>query len=156
MNDQPDYSGIPMQPGEPLSEADQRLSALFAEMDKNQFEFLDQAGKRIIELSTALLGVLFAVTAFGDTFPPPYLVNAPFTQWLGVGVLGALVLALLCGVLTVQPRRYTHYESNLTEMRREWAGLFAAKAKWMRRAHWLFFAGAGLLALLIGALLLSA
>ncbi len=155
MNAKPDYD-IPMQQGQPLTDAEKRLNALFDEMDKKQLDFLDQAGKRIIELSTGLLGVLFAVTAFGDKFPPPYLAGNPAGRGLAAGVLALLVGALLCAVLTVQPRRYKFYEHNLTEMRREWEKLFTHKAAWLTRANWLFFAGTALLALLIGSLLLSA
>ena len=148
-----DYPDIPMQQGQPLSDSEKRLNALFDEMDKNQGDFLDQAGKRVIELCTGLLGILFAVTAFGKDFPPPYLKDNKFTQILVVGVLALLVGALLCAVLTVQPRKYKFYEHNLTEMRNEWVKLFTYKSTWMKWANWLFFAGTVLLALLIGVLI---
>lgn len=156
MSTQPDHSEVPLQAGKPLSDAEKRLNELFDEMDKKQLDFLDQAGKRVIELSTGLLGVLFAVTAFGDKFPPPYLASSPNVQWLAVGVLALLVGALLCAVLTVQPRKYKFYEHNLTEMRAEWVKLFTHKSAWLTRANWLFFAGTGLLAILIAVLILSA
>jgi hypothetical protein len=155
MNKQNDNSDIPMQPGKPLSDSEKRLNALFDEMDKKQLEFLDQAGKRIIELCTGLLGVLFAVVAFGGDFPPPYLQDNLITQLLVLGVLALLVGALLCAVLTVQPRKYKFYEHNLTEMRREWIQLFTYKSTWMKRANWLFFSGTLLLAVLIAVLILK-
>jgi hypothetical protein len=151
-----DRNEIPIQQGKPLSDADKRLKALFDEMDKQQFEFFDQAGKRIIELSTGLLGVLYAVIAFGDKFPPPYLQGNAVVQWLTLGILVVLVGALLCAVLTIQPRKYKFYESNLTGMRAEWQKLFTHKSTWFRWAHWLFYAGMVLLAVLIGMLILSA
>ena len=144
-----------MQKGQPLSDSEKRLKALFDEMDKKQLDFLDQAGKRIIELCTGLLGVLFAVTAFGSDFPPPYLKDNLLTQILVAGVLSLLVAALLSAVLTVQPRKYKFYEHNLTEMRNEWEQLFTYKSNWMRRANWLFFAGTVLLAVLIGVLIFN-
>ena len=155
MSNQSDYSGVPLQPGEPLNDSEKRLKALFDEMDKNQLNFLDQAGKRIIELCTALLGLLFAVTAFGKDFPPPYLKDNLLPQVLAGGVLALLVAALLCGVLTVQPRKYKYYEHNLSEMRTEWVKLFTYKSNWMRWATWLFFTGTLLLAGLIGLLIFN-
>jgi hypothetical protein len=155
MNTKLDYSDVPMQQGRPLSDSEKRLNALFDEMDKNQLDFLDQAGKRIIELCTALLGLIFAVIAFGEDFPPPYLNDSLLTQILVMGVLVLLVAALLCAVLTVQPRKYKFYEHNLTEMRKEWVQLFTYKSSWMRRSNWLFFAGTLLLAVLIGVLIFN-
>jgi uncharacterized membrane protein len=76
-------------------------------------------------------------------------------QLLVVGVLALLVASLLCAVLVVQPRKYTHYEYNLSEMQKEWEKLFTHKSGWMRRANWSFFAGTLLLAVLIGILILS-
>jgi hypothetical protein len=150
-----DYSDVPMQQGQKLSDSEKRLNALFDEMDKNQLDFLDQAGKRIIELCTGLLGLIFAVIAFGKDFPPAYLKDSLLTQILVMGVLVLLVAALLCAVLTVQPRKYKFYEHNLTEMRKEWVQLFTYKSSWMRRSNWLFFAGTLLLAVLIGVLIFN-
>ncbi len=151
-----DENGIPIYDGEELGPEDIRLNALFDEMKKNQLTFLDEAGKRIIELSTGLLGVLFAVTAFGKDFPPLYLKANPNTQWLAIAVLAVFVLALLFGVLTVQPRNYAFYESNLSEMRKELNKIVAYKSFCMQVATWAFFGGTLLLAFLIGSLVLAA
>ena len=75
------------------------------------------------------------------------------TQILLAGVLALLVAALLCAVLTIQPRKYRFYEHNLSEMRKEWVQLFTYKSNWLRRANWLFFAGTLLLAVSIGILI---
>jgi hypothetical protein len=155
MSDHLAHPDIPLQPGEPLTDSEKRLQALFDEMESKQLDFLDQAGKRIIELCTGLLGVLFAVTAFGKDFPPPYLKGDPGAQLLATAVLITLVAALLCAVVTVQPRKYRFYEHNLTEMRREWVDLYTRKSDWLRRANWLFFAGTTLLAILIVVLILG-
>jgi hypothetical protein len=144
---------IPMQQGKPLSDDDRRLKALFDDMRKGQLDFLDQASKRVIELSTGLLGVLFAVTAFGKDFPPPYLKSNPVTQYLALGVVTLLMLALLAGVRTIQPRAYTFPEADLTRMREELQTILAFKSRWMRMATWLFCTGAGLLAVLIASLI---
>jgi hypothetical protein len=147
---------IPVYPGEPLDPEDLRLRVLFDEMKKNQLTFLDEAGKRIIELTTGLLGLLFAVTAFGKDFPPPYLSAHPARQGLAVAALAAFALALLFGVLTVQPRNYAYYEHNLTGMETELKKITAYKSRCMIAAAWAFFAAALLLAVLVGALVLGA
>jgi cobalamin biosynthesis protein CobD/CbiB len=150
MSDQP-----PIIKGKPLSDEHKRLIALFDEMRKGQLTFLDEAGKRIIELSTGMLGILLAVAAFGKDFPPPYLKANPFVQILVVCTLAAFVLAVLAGVLTVQPREYDDYEHNLTEMRKQLKQIVTRKARWMKVANWLFFTGTVLLAVLIGILILG-
>jgi hypothetical protein len=150
MSDQP-----PILEGKPLSEEHKRLIALFDQMKKNQLTFLDEAGKRIIELSTGLLGVLFAVTAFGNNFPPPYLQANPLSRWLVVGVLLVFVLSLLFGVLTVQPRDYPYNDRNLTSMRDRLTDIVDYKSRLMKIATWLFFAGSTLLAALIAAVVLG-
>jgi hypothetical protein len=146
----------PILDGKPLSEEQIRLNVLFDEMKKNQLTFLDEAGKRVVELSTGLLGVLFAVTAFGKDFPPPYLKANPNSQWLAIAVLAIFILALLFGVLTVQPRNYGYYEYNLTRMRKELDKIVVYKSFCMQVATWAFFGGTLLLAVLIGTLVLGA
>ncbi len=54
-------------------EEKQRLKAIFADLEKNQPAFLDEAGKSIIERVATFLAILFGVTALAATFPPQYL-----------------------------------------------------------------------------------
>lgn len=154
MSDTP--NNVPVYEGKPPTDEQKRLDALFDEMKKGQLTFIDEAGKRIIELTTGLLGVLFAVTAFGNDFPPPYLEANPNTQWVVVLVLVVFVFALLFGVLTVQPRNYGYWEHNLTKMQEELEKIVNYKTFCMRAATWSFFAGTVLLAMLIASLVLSA
>ena len=116
---------------------------------------MDEAGKRIVELSTGLLGILFAVTAFGADFPPAYLQANPLRQGWVIAVLVALVAALLGGVLTVQPRSYRYSAHSLTDMRASLEAILAYKARWLKIATWLFFLGAALLAALVAGLVLG-
>jgi hypothetical protein len=148
--------GPPILEGKPPTDEQKRLVALFDELEKGQIEFLDQAGKRVIELSTGLLGVLFAVTAFGDKFPPPYLEDNGAAQVLAVLTLALFMSALLVGVWTVQPRRYRRYEHNVSEMRKELGEIIGFKSRRFKAASALFVLGALALASLIGAVLFSA
>jgi O-antigen/teichoic acid export membrane protein len=141
--------------GLPPSDAQKRLVVLFAELEKDQPSLLDQAGKRIIELCTAMLGILFAVMAFGKDFPPAYLGGHPLRKALAVAVLALYLLSLLSAVLTVQPRRYPYNEQNLTILSETWSRLLRYKITWMRIANWSFFAASLALALLIARLVLA-
>ncbi len=148
--------GPPILKGTPLTGEQKRLVALFDELEKGQIEFLDQAGKRIIELSTGLLGVLFAVTAFGDKFPPPYLEDNGAAQGLAVLTLAFLMGALLVGVWIVQPRRYRRYDHNVSEMRKELGEIIGFKSRRFKAASALFVLGSLTLALLIASVILCA
>ena len=144
-----DFSPIPIVDGGELSDADKRLIALFDKLEAGQLEFLDEAGKRVIEISTAMLALLFGVTAFGKDFPPPYLVGNAAAKWLALATLGFYLLALLAGVLAVQPRTYDRSHAGLDRLRDELARIVAYKMRWFRVGVWLFFAGSLTLAALI-------
>jgi hypothetical protein len=148
--------GAPILEGQPLSDEHKRLVALFDELEKKQLEFLDQAGKRVIELSTGLLGVLFAVTAFGDKFPPPYLEDNNAAQGLAVATLALYLGAMFMGVWTVQPRKYKRYLDNLSEMKKVLEQIIAHKSRSLQVAGALFWLGSLTLALLIASIILAA
>jgi ABC-type Fe3+-siderophore transport system permease subunit len=150
------FSSPPVSDSKPPSDEQKRLVTLFDDLDKGQLAFLDEAGKRIIELVTAILGILFAVTAFGDDFPPPYLENNTAAKILIVITLIFQLGALLAGVWAVQPRDYRRYEHNLTEMRKELNEIISHKARWLKIAGVLFVGGALSLATLIIAIVFSA
>jgi hypothetical protein len=135
---------------------EERLVELFAEIESKQLDFLDQAAKRIIELVTALLGILFAVIAFGSDFPPPYLAGNLVAKFLSGAALVCYLGALLVALWAVQPRDYKRYHHNLTEMREELHTMIADKARPLRVAGILFGVGSVLLAVLIGTVIWSA
>ncbi|MBX0330684.1 hypothetical protein K2Z83_23795 [Oscillochloris sp. ZM17-4] len=134
----------------------QRLTAFFAEAESKQVEFLDEAGKRIIELTTLLLGVLFTVVAFGDTYPPPYLTGHPVAKLISLVVLGCYVVAMLLGLRTVNPRDYKLYRHNLDGMRAELDRILENKKFSLFWAGVTFWLGSGFLALLISVIILAA
>ncbi|MBS1252941.1 MAG: hypothetical protein MAG451_01984 [Anaerolineales bacterium] len=142
----------PIYEGAPPTDEQKRLVALFDELEKKQVEFLDQAGKRVVELCTALLGVFFGVLAFGDKFPPPYLDGSLPAQILTLGTLVFYIAAMLASLYAVQPREYRRYQHNLTEMRKELANIISFKSRWVKVAGMLFFLGTVWLALLIVAI----
>lgn len=141
--------------GKPPSDEQRQLVTLFQELEKNQPEFLDEAGKRIIELTTALLGLLFAVTAFGKDFPPPYLAQHEWARWLAVIVLGLYLAAMFCGLWTVQPRDYKLFRHNLTGMREELDKMIANKSRNLRWAGIFFALGSLALVGLVAGLIIA-
>ena len=142
--------------GAPPTTEQQHLAAFFAEAERKQVEFLDEAGKRIIELTTLLLGVLFTVIAFGDKYPPPYLAGNPVAKLLGLVILGCYVVAMLLGLRTVHPRDYKLYRHNLDGMRAELDRILANKRRSLFWAGMTFWLGSVFLALLIGVIILAA
>ncbi len=146
---------IPVVQGRPLSPEENRLVAVYETLKTNQLDFLDAAGKRMIELSTGLLGLLLAAAAFGPDFPPDYLANNRALIIIAALVLFFLVGALLAGVLTVQPRRYS-IPPDLGRMREALEAIRSTKAFWMRVATWSYFLGAAGLALMTAMVLISA
>lgn len=150
MNDE-----TPVYDARPPDEEEKQLAAIFAELEKKQLDFLDEAGKRIVELSTALLGVFFAVVAFGEDFPPPYLQGNGLATWLTILILVFYVAAVIVAVHAIRPRPYKRYRHNLSAMRNELDRLIAAKARGVQQAGVLFVLGTLVLAVLVIALLLG-
>lgn len=146
----------PILEGSPPTAEQQSLALFFAESEKKQVDFLDEAGKRIIELTTLLLGVLFTVVAFGDKFPPPYLIGNPFNKAIGLTTLGCYVVAMLLGLRTVHPRDYRLYRYNLDAMREELDRIVSNKKRSLWWAGLTFWFGSACLALLIGRIILLA
>jgi hypothetical protein len=142
--------------GVPPTDAQKRLASFFAEAESKQVDFLDEAAKRIIELTTALLGVLFAVVAFGDTFPPPYLLNNPLAKFLSIVTLACYIVAMLLAFRAIQPRDYKLYRMNLDGMRDELDKIISHKKRPLWWAGALFWIASALLAFLIGTIILSA
>jgi hypothetical protein len=145
---------IPVSPSQPPDPADEALVALFDQIEKDQLHFLDEAGKRLIELSTALIGLQFGVAAFGSNFPPPYLMYSPALRFLFIGITLAYFLALLCGFRVVQPRQYNRYASNVTRLRQELDKITAHKAWWFRAGSILFVIATAALAVLVALIVL--
>ena len=146
----------PIQAGKPPTDEQKRLVAVFDEMERQQVEFLQEAGKRIIELVTALLGLLFAVMAFGGTFPPAYLQGNDLGKAVAVVTLVFYLAAMGFALRTVQPRKYQLYRHNLTEMRTEFDKIVAEKALSVQFAGACFGLGSVLLAGLIITIIFAA
>jgi uncharacterized membrane protein len=138
------------------TDEEKQLAALFRDIERGQLELLDSAAKRLIELDTGLLGILFAITAFGAKFPPPYLhgnhLAKAFLIISMVGYLGATFFALR----VMQPRSYVVSRFRLDDMRATLRTIIADRSRALRRGGLLFFTGTVSLVLLIGSIVVPA
>lgn len=137
-----------VQPRQPTEE-EKRLVSVFADIESRQLDFLDEAGKSIIERIATFLAVLFAVTAFGNDFPPKYLVHIPWSKYVVIGILLCYLLALGMGMWAIQPRKYSHYVHNVSGLQEEWDRLVTHKRRWVKWGGILFAAGTVALAVLV-------
>lgn len=135
--------------GQPLDEADVKLKTFFAELEVKQVEVLDTAGKSLIERIAALLAVLFAVTAFGSNFPPPYLKGNNLAKAMVVATLALYMAALFMGMLVIRPRFYKLYRYNLTQMKEEVGKMVDFKSRWLFWGGIFFWLGSIFLSALI-------
>lgn len=133
------HDSIPV--GAEFGSEESKVAAFFQQLEYEQLSLLDEAGKRVAELSVALLGILFAVLAFGGTFPPPLLISLPMARPLVLGSVLLLFFALLVSILAIRPRSYRRYRYNLTQMQQELERMVAFKSFWVGAASVLFVLG---------------
>jgi len=154
MNDQ--QTNSPIKRVEKASEESKQLAATFQEIKSKQLQFLDDAGKSIIERIATFLTVLFGITAFGNTFPPPYLKDNLPAKVLVVVTLTCFLLSLGSGMLVIQPRPYKYKENDVEEMKSALQKITDHKAFWLRSAGILFTLAMLALAALIVSIILKA
>ena len=130
-------------------EEKQRTKAIFDEMERKQPDFLDEAGKSMIERIATFLAVLFAVTAFGSNFPPPYLKGNAWDKYLVIAILLCYLLAMWMAMKAIQPRDYHRYRYEGQKRAKELQQMIAFKKRWVQRAGILFGLGTIILAGLI-------
>ena len=112
---------------------------------------LEAAARTILGLVTALLTVLFGVLAVAEDPLPPYF-TLPLVRWLGVGTVGALLVALVGTLGVILPHRITVSSARPDQQAEAFERLLAHKSRWLAVAVVAF--GLGLVAL--GAVLIVA
>lgn len=141
--------------GAPLDEQDRRLRTIMAEIETKQLDFLDNAGKSLIERTATLLAVVFAVIAFGEQFPPVYL-QAPLAKFLILFALLFYLASMFLAMRAVQPRPYKRFDYNASAMRTELERMVANKVRSVWWAGTLFWLATVLLMGLVVLLVLGA
>ena len=160
MNEQQQMPALPVQPSveqtEEEREEDRRTMATFDEIEKQQLTFLDESGKSIVERIATMLAVLFAITAFGHDFPPPYLKGNLPAKAMAIATLVFYLAAMGTGLWSIQPRYYRRYTYNMSRTKRELEKMRRRKVVWIRVAGIFFALGSLALAALIFFLLWAA
>ena len=152
MSEQPP---IPILKGEQPTDKQKRLATLFEDMKSKQLDFLNESGKSLVERTVSFLAILFAITAFSSTFPPPYLKGNFPAKVLVIMTLISYLFAIAMGTLAIWPRRYKLYKSNLDGMEAELDKIIDYKVRWMRGAGIMLVFGSIALAALIISIILS-
>src|SRR5690349_18444844 len=99
-------SGQQNNAGEP-SEEGKRLSGIFSEIESKQLEFLDSSAQTMIQQVAAIFIVFFGITAFGSTFPPPYLKGNLTSKYLVITALVLYFATLGASLWAIRPRHYS-------------------------------------------------
>lgn len=134
-------------------EENQRLKAIFDDIEKNQLAFLDEAGKSVIERVATFLAILFGVTAFGSGFPPAYLKGNHWNKYLVIAILLCYLVAMGLGILAIQPRSYSWHRYQAKKNAETLKGIIAYKKGMVQWAGILFALGTLILAGLIVSLI---
>ena len=143
----------PVIEGQDPSEESKQLAALFHDLESRQLDFLDEAAKSVVERVATFLAILFGVTAFGSTFPPPYLKDNTAAKTLVIVTLVLYLVALGAGMWAIQPRYYRGYIYNVSRMKKELEKITKRKMFWLRFAGILFAVGSVTLAALVVAII---
>jgi len=140
---------LPPITGEELSEEDKHIINLFSDMRSKQLDFLDEAGKSVLERIATFLAVLFGVTAFGNTFPPLYLKGNLPAKFLIGATLVFYLLSLFAATRVVHPFSYSYNTMRIDMMKDALARMTTRKIRWLNRANILFTLGSITLGVLI-------
>lgn len=140
---------IPIYDAHKPSEASQRVTATFDDMESKQLDNLNDSGKALIERITTFLGVLFGLSILSSNFPPPYLKgNTPVKVLLMIS-LAAYLLSIGAALWATQVRYYHRYTYNVTRSQTELTAMIKRKVICLRAANISFALGTILLAILL-------
>jgi len=140
---------LPIYDAHEPSEASQRISAIFDEMESKQLDNLNDAGKSLIERIATFLGVLFGLSILSSNFPPPYLKGNTPVKVLLIAALVGYLLAIGTALWATQVRYYHRYTYNATRSQAELTAMIRRKVGWLRAANILFALGTVVLAALL-------
>jgi hypothetical protein len=133
---------------EPLEE-DKQVVQIFSDMRSKQLDFLDESGKSIIERIATFLAILFAISAFGNNFPPAYLKGNVSAKIMVIVTLVFYLGSMAAAILAIQPRLYDVSQYNVTCMSEQLKQITRYKMRRLRVAGFLFALGSMALAVLI-------
>ena len=133
------------------TEEEKALAAWFAEQALASPGNLEAAARTVVGLVTGLLGLLLGVLAVSEDPLPSYLWDAGVRP-LGVAAIVCLLIALLCALAVLLPRRIAVSSRRPDQQKAAFERMLARKARWLTVTVIAF--GVGLL--LLGAILIVA
>jgi hypothetical protein len=122
-----------------LTDAETKLLELFEDYRKNSLAFLDEAGKQLVTLITALYGVFFVAFSFSDA--AQYFNGHPEVKYVIIGVIVFYFASLILAALVFFPRMYRHSESALSDMDAQMKKMLKTKRFYVSGAYATFIAG---------------
>jgi hypothetical protein len=145
----PDIDDLPVVESAPLTRHEERLIERYEEIDSQSLERLIDAGKRLVEWSTAAVGIFFAALA---------LINNPTVltafgrieiKWVSGAAIVFYLLAVSMGYLASMPRQYKRRRYSLDDMREQDLQMHHRKYRWLRLGSLFFSLGTGALGVVI-------
>ena len=132
----------------PLLPDEQRLLQIFDKIEESSLDHLDEGARQIIQLVTALYGVIFGVLALGAEKMGAEL-HRPLVLVLGIAAVLAFLVALLAAAWAVLPQPYYYRSANLTDKKARYTQMIEHKSRTLYVAFVAFAFGAILFALLV-------
>jgi hypothetical protein len=123
----------------PITDAETKLLELFEDYRKNSLNFLDEAGKQLVTLITALYGVFFVAFSFSDA--AQYFNGHPEVKYVIVGVIVFYFASLIMAALVFFPRKYKHSYQVLSDMDAQMKKMLNTKRFYVSAAYATFIAG---------------
>ncbi|HEY1352315.1 MAG TPA: hypothetical protein VGF67_22085 [Ktedonobacteraceae bacterium] len=134
---------------QPLSSEAQEVADLFRDLERKQLDFLNEAGKSLIERTATFLAILLGASVLSNNFPPTYLKGDLLARASIVVTLLCYLSAIGAAMWTIQPRFYRRYLYNMSALARVRDRIIKQKMLWLRIASVLFLLGSIALAVLI-------
>lgn len=129
-----------------------QLLARFAQWEAESLTNLESGARQIIQLVSALFGVMLGTLALGDE-KFALALQAPLVKWCAGLALLAWLIALLTALAVVIPGEFRPRRSSLDDMRTTYSILLQNKIQWLYCAVVAFGAGIVAFALLLFTLL---
>lgn len=142
-------ASVEVQDYQPTSAEAQEVADLFLDMERKQLDFLNEAGKSLIERIATFLAILLGASVLSNNFPPTYLKHDILARWSIFVALICYLLAMGVTMWTIQPRWYRRYLYNMGALGRVRDQISQRKMRGLRVASILFLLGSLALAVLI-------
>lgn len=140
---------IEVQPFQRPSAEAEEIAAFFLDLERKQIDFLNEAGKSLIERTATFLAILLGASVLSNNFPPAYLQGDQIARWATLLALGCYLCAVGVAMWGIQPRFYRRYLSNMSALERVRDTMLKRKMHFLRLASIGFFLGTLCLAVLI-------